>query len=87
MAVVKAGKKINLPMYRKDRLKNLVFLSPSLCTNGLSYLGKATQLTLCIKDAQPRSGIKEQRQNRHQLLHRKQKHADLHFFTINGDIL
>ena len=38
--------------------------------NGLSYSGEETQLTLCIYDAKPRSGVKDLKQNKHQLLHR-----------------
>jgi len=63
---------INPNMYGKDRINKLVFLSPSFCTNGLSYSGKETQPTLCIKDAKPRSGVVDLRQNKHQLLHRMQ---------------
>jgi len=56
--------------YHKDRLKNLVSLSPSLYTNGLSYLGKETWPTLCINNAKLRSGMNNLEQNKHQLLHR-----------------
>ncbi len=43
--------------YRKDRLKNSVFLSLSVCTNGLSYSGEETQPNLCLKGCQANSGI------------------------------
>ncbi len=38
--------------------------------NGLSYFGKETQPTQCKSDAKPRSGIRDLKQNKHQLLHR-----------------
>jgi len=38
--------------------------------NGLSYSGKETQPTLCKSDTKPRSGIRDLKQNKHQLLHR-----------------
>jgi len=59
-----------LAHYRNDRLNNSLFLSPSLCTNGLSYLGKETRPKLCINDAKLRSGILDLERNKHQLLHR-----------------
>jgi len=38
--------------------------------NGISYLGKETQLKLCTNNARPRSAILDLEQNKHQLLHR-----------------
>jgi len=61
---------IHVFIYRKDRLNNLLFLSPSLCTNGLSYLDKETQPKQCINDAKLKSGIIDLKQSKHQLLHR-----------------
>ncbi len=38
--------------------------------NGLSYSGNDTQLMLCKTNAKPRSGIRDLKQNKQQLLHR-----------------
>ncbi len=38
--------------------------------NGLSYSGKETQPMLCINNAKLRSGVKDMKQNKHELLHR-----------------
>jgi len=36
--------------YRNDRLNNLFSLSPSLCTNGLSYSGEETRPSCCYTE-------------------------------------
>ncbi len=76
-------------IHRKDRLNDSVFLS--LCTNGLSYLGKETQSRLCINNAKLRSGVRDQEWNKDQLLHRIQsvwtsliynKYSTLYLFDV-----
>jgi len=47
-------------------------LSLFVCTNGLSYSGEETPPTLCIKATPNRSGVRYEKQNKHQLLHRIQ---------------
>jgi len=59
-----------LKKYCKDRLKNSVFLSPSVCTKRSILLRRETQPTLYISDAKLRSGIQDLERNKHQLLHR-----------------
>jgi len=58
--------------YRKDRLKNSVFLSLSVCTNGLFYSGEETRPKLCLKGRQANSGASSLGTNKQQLLHRIQ---------------
>jgi len=38
--------------------------------NGLSYLGKETQPTLCRRTPNVKLGLRSQERNKHQLLHR-----------------
>ncbi len=57
--------------YNKDRLNNLVSLSPS-CMYGLSYSGKETQPKLFKIDSKLRSGVRYCYTNKHQLLNRIQ---------------
>ncbi len=56
--------------YHKDRLKNSVFLSPSVCTKRNILLGQETWQSLCINNAKLRPGVKDLERNKHQLLHR-----------------
>jgi hypothetical protein len=51
-------------------LRHYVQNGLSYIQNGLSYSGRETWPTLCINDANPRSGVKDLKQNKHQLLHR-----------------
>jgi len=47
-------------------------LSLLVCTNGLSYSGEETQPTLCIKATPNQPGVRDDKRNKHQLLHRIQ---------------
>jgi len=59
----------NISYYRKDRLKNSVFLSLSACTKRSAR--KLNQR--CVQnDAKLRSGVRDLEPNKHQLLHRIQ---------------
>jgi len=48
-------------------------LSLLVCTNGLSYLGEETWPTLCIKATPNQSGVRDDKRNKHQLLHRRER--------------
>ena len=45
-------------------------LSLLVCTNGLSYSGEETRPTLCIKATPQQTGVRNDKRNKHQLLHR-----------------
>jgi hypothetical protein len=58
--------------YRNDRLNNLLFLSPSLCTKRSILFGQGNSTKLCLKRHQANSGVRSLGTNKHQLLHRIQ---------------
>jgi len=62
---------MQLTMVMIDSITKLC-LSLLVCTNGLSYSGEETRPTLCIKATPNQSGVRDHKQNKHQLLHRIQ---------------
>jgi len=69
--------------YCKDRLKTQFFRLRHYVQNCLSYLGKETGLTLCLKGCRARLGIISRGTNKDQLLHRIQSawtFTNLHYF-------
>ncbi len=59
-------------VYHKDRLKNSVFLSLSVCAKRSIVLGQGNLTDAVYKDAKQKSSVKDSEQNKHQLFHRLQ---------------
>ena len=59
-------------MYRKDKIKNSVFLSLSLCTKRSILFGRGNSTKLCLKGRQANTGVTSIGTNKDQLLHRIQ---------------
>ena len=65
------GFSVSVKMYRKDRFKNLVFLSPSLCTKWSILFGQEKLDRRCVNRCQAsKLGFISWDPNKHQLLHR-----------------